>query len=146
MITERPLLTATFATDQPVGRGRRHGTIDADGTDWACSQSGSRWAQSRLWISSEVLTAAWLSKMYVGFRAARTSRARMAAHSPTRRALQRWIRIGRGGLGSSRMNSACRSRPWALSRWRSWEGMARPRAAANPSVISSTENWRRARW
>src|SRR5829696_7923409 len=29
--------------------------------------------------------------------------------------------------------------------WRSWEGRASPRAAAKPSVISVTENWRRAR-
>ena len=29
--------------------------------------------------------------------------------------------------------------------WRSWEGSASPRAAANPSVISSTVNYCRAR-
>jgi hypothetical protein len=74
-----------------------------------------------------------------------TARNAVPAMSPTRRMVQRWIDTGWGGLGSSRRNSACRSRPWALSIRRSWDGRASPRAAANPSVISSTVNWPRAR-
>jgi hypothetical protein len=81
----------------------------------------------------------------------------MAAHSPTRRALHRCIRIGRGGVGSSRTNSPYTSRPWARSIPRSWDGMASPRTAkglrpgpanvsgANASVISSTVKYCSAR-
>jgi len=35
--TERPLLTVTLLSVQPAGRDPRHGTSDADGTDWASS-------------------------------------------------------------------------------------------------------------
>ena len=69
-----------------------------------------------------------------------------SASRPIRRTLQRWIRIGCGGCGSRRTNSACRSRPRSRSIRRSWDGRASPRAAANPSVISSVLNWSRARW
>src|SRR6266508_6897608 len=53
--TERPSLTVASATVQPTGKARTHGTIDADGTDWACNHSGSRWVQSRLSTYSGVL-------------------------------------------------------------------------------------------
>jgi len=62
-----------------------------------------------------------------------------------RRGVKRWMATGLGGSGSSCRNSACRSRPWARSIRRSWDGMVRPRVAANASLISWTENWRRAR-
>ena len=45
----------------PAGSGRRHGTIDADGTDWACSQSGSGWRQSMLAIPSGVVVVLLLT-------------------------------------------------------------------------------------
>src|SRR6266540_2048795 len=100
-MTDRPLLTPTSATFQPGSRDRTHGTSDADGTDWASSHSGSRWVQERLLVFTDVLTATWLSKTAVRFNAARTSSTTIAAHSPTRRTLHRWIRIGRGGVGSN---------------------------------------------
>jgi hypothetical protein len=51
-----------------------------------------------------------LLKISFGLRAAKTSTARIAVHTPTRRALHRCIRIGCGGLGSSLMNSGYGSR------------------------------------
>src|SRR5215213_10614743 len=45
--TDRPLLTVTLLSVQPVGRDRRQGTSDADGTDWASSHCGSRSVQAR---------------------------------------------------------------------------------------------------
>ena len=72
--------------------------------------------------------------------ATRTIRAR-----PNRRRLNRWLEMGAGRSGSRSRNSACTSRPWARIMWRSWDGMASPRVAANASVISSTENCRWAR-
>ncbi|HEX2158734.1 MAG TPA: phosphatase PAP2 family protein [Actinomycetes bacterium] len=69
----------------------------------------------------------------------------LAMPSQLRRMLKRWIEMGAGRSGSRSRNSACRSRPWARSMWRSWDGMASPRVAAKASVISSTENCRWAR-
>ena len=96
--------------------------------------------------SIEVLVAASLLVMERTAPIASASRIAVPAMSPTRRQLHRWIDTGWGGDGSRPTNSAWRSRPWALSmRW-SCEGRASPRAAANPSVISSTVNCPRARW
>jgi hypothetical protein len=38
---DRPLVTVTWPRVHRVGRDRTHGTLDAEGTDWAISQSGS---------------------------------------------------------------------------------------------------------
>ena len=65
--------------------------------------------------------------------------------SPTRRKLQRWIFTGGSWKGSSCRNSACTSRPCALMRRRSCEGIVRPRVAANASAISSSVKNPRAR-
>jgi hypothetical protein len=61
------------------------------------------------------------------------------------RMFHRWMATGRGRWGSSRMNSPCRSRSWVRSARRSWDGSARPRAAAKASPMSSTVNCCRAR-
>ena len=140
MSTDWPSLTVTFASVQPTGRNCTHGTIDADGTAWASSHSGSRSVQATLLMNSGVALASSLAMLAAMVCTMNNTRTIATAQSPIRRRLQRWIRIGCGGVGSSLVNSACRSRPWARSMCRSWEGMASPRAAANPSVISSTEN------
>jgi hypothetical protein len=75
-----------------------------------------------------------------------TSSTATSAKSPIRRGLHRWILTGWGGLGSSRTNSPCRSRPWSRIIRRSWDGSASPRAAANASLISSAEKRSSARW
>jgi hypothetical protein len=144
--TERPSLTVTLLSVQPAGRDRRHGTSDADGTDWASSHCGSRSVQARLPMYSGVAPASLLVMFPATVFPTRNSSTTTSARSPIRRALQRWTRIGCGGVGSRRMNSACRSRPFSRSIRRSWDGSASTRAAANASLISSTENWRRARW
>src|SRR5215213_11384586 len=100
VITERPLLTATSATLQPTGSSCTQGTSDADGTDWAINHSGWRSPQPASLTPSGVSTRFSVLKTYLEFTVAKTTRARISAHSPTRRALQRWTRIGRGGLGS----------------------------------------------
>ena len=122
VIVERPSLTATFPTDQPTGRGARtHGTSDADGTDWASSHNASMSVQSTSVRFSGVLTATSLLRAIATMGPPNTTTsATISASSPTRRALQRWIETGWGGVGSSRVNSPCRSRPWALSIRRSW--------------------------
>src|SRR4030095_799800 len=128
VMTDRPSLTDTSATVQPGSRVCTQGTIEADGTDWASSHSGSSCAQSRLWIVSGVLTATRLSKTAVGFMATRTNSPTIAAHSPTRRALHRWIGIVWGGLGRSLATPGYGSRLSARSMWRSWDGRASPHA------------------
>src|SRR6266511_1964903 len=57
VMTDWPSFTVTFLSVQPVGRDRRHGTSDADGTDWASNHSGSRRVQPRLAVYSGVLPA-----------------------------------------------------------------------------------------
>src|SRR5829696_9635142 len=60
--TDRPLLTVTLLSDQPTGRDRRHGTSDADGTDWASSHCGSTSEQARLPMYSGVAPASlWVT-------------------------------------------------------------------------------------
>jgi hypothetical protein len=44
VMTERPSLTATFATVQPGRQDWTQGSSDADGTDWASSHSGLQMA------------------------------------------------------------------------------------------------------
>src|SRR4029453_2291363 len=58
--TDRPLLTVTLLSVQPVGRDRRQGTSDAVGTDWASSHCGSRSVQARLPMYSGVAPASLL--------------------------------------------------------------------------------------
>ncbi len=145
VMTDRPSLTATFATVQPGSVARRHGTMLAEGTAWASSHSGSGRAQLRLSRCSGVLTATSLLSEDTMIAPRGSSSATTTAQSPTRRGLHRWMLIGRGGAGSSLTNSACRSRPFSRISRRSCDGNASPRAAANPSLISSTVNWRSAR-
>src|SRR4029450_2258271 len=115
-MTERPSLTVAPATVQPSGRYRTQGTSEADGTDWACSHSGSRWAQPGSLLYSGVLPASLLAKPSAMLVPANTSSAATSARSPIRRGLHRWIDTGWGGVGSRRTNSACRARPWGGSR------------------------------
>jgi hypothetical protein len=144
VIRERPFWTRTSATVQPAGISCMQGTSAADGTDWAISHSGSPLLQPMSVVYREVLTRSVRSLQTMA-NGSPTSRSPASSANPTRRMLQRWIETGWGRWGSRSRNSACRSRPRSRSRWRSCEGMASPRVAANPSLISWAENWRRAR-
>ena len=141
-------LTATFSTVQPGSRDSTQGTSDADGTDWAISHNGSRSLQPTSptpnGVPSRVLTTSLLSVQVPIGAPMTTTSAATSPISPTRRALHRWMGMGLGRLGSGRVNSPCRSRPWARSIRRSCDGNASPRAAANPSLISSMLNCRNA--
>src|SRR5918994_7009719 len=97
--TDWPSLTVTLLSVQPAGRDRRQGTSDADGTDWASSHNGSKSVQARLPMYSGVaLASLWVtfSTMFDPTNAASNA---TSANRPIRRMLQRWIRIGGGGVG-----------------------------------------------
>ena len=61
MNVDHPFLTLALLNDQPAGSGFRQGTSEAEGTDWACSQSGYGWQQSILAICSGVVVTSLLT-------------------------------------------------------------------------------------
>jgi hypothetical protein len=140
-----PLPALTSLRDQPGGASWTQGTRVADGTAWAISHSASWSEQPTSLVNRELLVRSVWSAQVRNIGATTSTASRTVRARPKRRRLKRWMEMGVGRSGSRSRNSACRSRPFSRSMWRSWEGMANPRVAANPSLISWTENWRRAR-
>ena len=100
---DQPLRTLAAPSVQPSGSGRTHGTREADGTDWASSQSGSSWSQPRLLIGQR--RGGGVAVDQHGPERRRRAGAPAgpsAASRATRRALQRWIRSGGAGRAAGR--------------------------------------------
>src|SRR5512133_1340254 len=115
------------APSMPSGNARTQGIREADGTDWAWSHSSSNWVQDPFapvtMAAPPGLALDWANAQAIGTAGISASTTRSS--SATRRALQRWTLIGRGGAGSSRTNSAARSRPWSRISRRSAGGSER---------------------
>src|SRR6266540_6591982 len=98
----------------PAGKAWTQGMREADGTDCAWSHNFSSWVQDPFPLQPPMTAAPpgfalELANTQAIGTAAGISTSRTTSRSATRRVLQRWIAIGRGGVGSRRTNSAARS-------------------------------------
>ena len=143
--TERPSLTATSASVQPTGRSRMHGTCDAEAPPTCKPRQLQNDCRPGCRCPAASLGPWRCHRCWRGTRRRTPPTALPRLGRPGgRSSAADGNRLGRGRRQADEL-PACGSRPWARSIQRSCDGRASPRAAAKPSVISSTENWRRAR-